>query len=166
MENNKLKIIAAANELAGEVGVVNLTRAAVCVKAGVPDGSFQGIMGQTFTEFVPTLGLTDNKPAVVTKKRISKDDRKDHLLRTALTVAKEVGYTNVTRALLAKEANVSEGLVSHYFGTMTQLKRGIMRAAITTGVLEVLAQGLSVKDKDAEKAPDSLKQLAAATLVS
>ena len=51
----KDEILKAALELAKDVGVINLTRQAVCVKAGIADGSFPHIMGCTFTEFTKTL---------------------------------------------------------------------------------------------------------------
>jgi len=49
---------------------------------------------------------------------------------------------------------------------MKQLKRAVMRAAIVAKVPAIVAQGLAIKDSQALKAPDALKQLAAATLVA
>jgi hypothetical protein len=43
---------------------------------------------------------------------------------------------------------------------MPQLRRDIMRAAIRDSVLEIIAQGLVVKDSRALKAPDDLKKAA------
>lgn len=163
--NNKEKIIKAAQDLAVEIGVINLTRAGVCESAGIPDGSFPNIMGCSFTDFIGTLDKSNGGFHAITKKRLSKDDRKDHILRTALNVSVARGYMNVTAAVLAKEANVTTALVYHYYGTMKQLRRAIMRAAIDSEVPEVIAQGLSIGDANAKKAPEALKQLAASVLV-
>jgi len=159
------EVLKAALELAKEVGIINLTRKMVCAKAGIADGSFPHIMGQSFTAFTATL-TPDEKLHEVSKKRLSKDIRKDHILRTALVAAKERGYTSITRTILAEKSNVSQGLITHYFGTMEQLKRAIMRAAVAHEIPEIIAQGLSMGDKNAQKASDELKALAAKTLVS
>lgn len=161
---NRDEVVKAALELAKEVGVINLTRKEVCAKAGIADGSFPHIMGQTFTEFQATLGV-DDKLHEVSKKRLSKDVRKDHILRVALVLSKEHGYTSVTRTLLAERANVSQGLITHYYGTMEQLKRAVIRAAISHEILEIIAQGLCMGDKNAQKAPAELKARAASSLV-
>jgi len=158
-------IITATLKLSKEHGLINLTRKMVCVEAGIADGSFPHIMGQTFTDFIATLDK-DTELHEVSKKRLSKDVRKDHILRTALVAAKEVGYTSVTRNILSARAKVSPGLITHYFGTMEQLKRAVMRAAISLEVLEVIAQGLSMGDKNAQKASDELKARAAKTLTA
>ena len=158
-------IITATLKLAKKHGLINLTRKMVCEEAGIADGSFPHIMGQTFTDFIATLDK-DTELHEVSKKRLSKDVRKDHILRTALVAAKEHGYTSVTRTLLAEKAKVSPGLVTYYFASMVQLKRAIMRAAVEHEILEVIAQGLSMGDKNAQKASDELKARAAIALVN
>ena len=166
-ENNMKKdiIITATLKLAKEHGLINLTRKMVCDEAGVADGSFPHIMGQTFTSFIATLDK-DTELHEVSKKRLSKDVRKDHILRVALVAAKEFGYTSVTRNMLAERAKVSPGLVTHYFASMVQLKRAIMRAAVEHKIPEIVAQGLSMGDKNAQKASPELKALAATVLVN
>lgn len=158
-------IITAALKLSKEHGFINLTRKDVCKEAGIPDGSFPHIMGQTFTEFIETLGK-DTELHEVSKKRLSKDVRKDHILRVALKLAKEYGYTSVTRNVLSERAGVSAGLVTHYFSSMVQLKRALMRAAVEHEIPEIVAQGLAMGDKNAQKAPAELKALAATVLVN
>ena len=162
---DKDTILTATIKLKSEHGLINLTRKMVCKEAGIPDGSWEHIMGQTFTEFIETLDK-DTELHEVSKKRLSKDVRKDHILRVALVAAKEHGYTSVTRTVLAEKANVSMSLVSHYFGTMEQLKRAVMRAAVEHEIPEIVAQGLSMVDKNAQKASVELKALAATALVN
>lgn len=161
----KDNIITATIKLRAEHGLINLTRKMVCKEAGIPDGSWEHVMGQSFTEFIKTLDK-DTELHEVSKKRLSKDVRKDHILRVALKIAKEDGYTNVTRNELSDKAKVSPGLVTYYFSSMIQLKRAIMRAAVEHKIPEIVAQGLSIGDKNAQKAPAELKALAATALVN
>jgi len=98
---------------------------------------------------------------VSTVKRLAPKERRNTILDAAIRCAQTGGFYNVTRADIAREAGVSEGLVTHYCGTMPQLRRAIMRAAIHRGVLPVIAQGLASGDPQAIKAPQDLKDRAA-----
>jgi AcrR family transcriptional regulator len=91
-------------------------------------------------------------------------DRRKEILATALRMSVNYGYQRVTRADIAGAAKCSEALVSHYFTTMTQMRRAIMREAILRQSLPILAQGLAMGDPQAQKAPAALRQLAAETL--
>ena len=55
---------------------------------------------------------------------------KQEILKHALKLSREVGYQSVRREALAAAAGISTGTVSRYFGTMVQLKRAIMGAAV------------------------------------
>lgn len=96
--------------------------------------------------------------------RLKAEVRKDQLLKAALKVASR-GYRDLTRRSVAEEAQVSESLVSAHWGTMPQLRRSVMRQAVKDGNLAVVAQGLSMRDPVAMKAPLDLKEKAAASLV-
>ena len=74
------------------------------------------------------------------------------------------GWAKLTRDAVAKEAGCAEGLPSKYFGTMISFRRSIMRAAIGTENLAVIAQGLAAGDKCAQKADEGLKRKALETL--
>jgi len=89
--------------------------------------------------------------------RLLKFEKKE-ILKCALTLAREVGYQNVRRDPLAKLAGTSTGTISRYFGTMVQLKRSIMGAAIDNKDLVVIAQGLAAGDSRAKAAPLQLKR--------
>lgn len=78
--------------------------------------------------------------------------------------ARAKGYQNVRRADIAKQAGVSDALVSRYLSTMVQIKRTIMRQAVHTSDLRIVAQGLAAGDKIAGKAPPELKSRAIAAL--
>lgn len=92
--------------------------------------------------------------------RLQPQVRKNDIIAHALVCAQKVGYQNVTRSEIAKQANVSDALVSAHFGTMQQVRRSIMRHAVKTECLEVVAQGLSHHDPIAKKAPEDVRQRA------
>ena len=92
--------------------------------------------------------------------------RKAALLDAALVVATSAGYAHMTREAIAAHAAVSPALISHHLGTMPQLRRAVMRAAVTRQMAPIVAQGLAAKDPQAQKAPDHLKQQAASLLTA
>lgn len=75
------------------------------------------------------------------------------------------GYQNITRDQVAAAAKVTFSLVSHYYKDMRRLRRSIMFAAIRGERLEVLAQGLALRDRYALFAPQELQARAVASLV-
>lgn len=86
-----------------------------------------------------------------------KDQRKQQILAAAVIEAQHHGYQNVTREAIARRATCAPGLVSHYFGTMVDLKRAIMSEAIRTRELRIVAQGIADRHPKAKRAPDDLK---------
>jgi DNA-binding transcriptional regulator YbjK len=165
---NKQTITDTALRLVRNNGLINLTRASVCSEAGIPEGSFTGIMGCTFTDFVKKLKHetteSDQHPAVI-RSRADPKLRSEHILRTAVNAATLYGYNNMTREQVAEAAGVSMGLVSKYFKTMPQLRRDVMRYAVRNKILSVVAQGLAAGDKHAKKADEKLKREAAELLM-
>lgn len=95
---------------------------------------------------------------------MSKDTRKLAILAAAMTEASQNGYDRVTREAIAARAECATGLVSHYFGTMPQMKRAIMSEAIRTRELRIVAQGLTTRHPKAMRAPVELRAAAAMTL--
>jgi hypothetical protein len=83
------------------------------------------------------------------------------LLAAGLALAERIGFTNITRLNLAAAAEVSPALVSLRLGTMPQVHRSIMRAAVKAQCLRVIAQGLAVKEPTAMRAPQELIDRAA-----
>lgn len=93
-------------------------------------------------------------------KKLEPKVRKDQIMAAALAVAADAGFQNVTRERIADAATCSPASISNHFGTMTQMKRAIMRAAVNRKVLPIIAQGLAVRDPQALKAPEETKQAA------
>ena len=83
---------------------------------------------------------------------------RDVLMGAALAVAARCGYQSMSRDQIAEEAKCSTGLISKYFGTMPQLRRAVMRAAVVRGDRTVLAQGLAAGDPNAHEAGPKAKR--------
>jgi AcrR family transcriptional regulator len=94
-----------------------------------------------------------------------KEIRSQQIIDAAMKLSEKKGYQNVMRSEIASEAGCATGLVSHYYGTMSQLKRAVMRHAVETENLTVIAQGLAERDKHALKADEEVKKAAVATLI-
>lgn len=92
--------------------------------------------------------------------RLKPEARKEDLLAVALVLAESGHYTNVTRGEVAKAAHVSGPVLNYHFGTMAQFRRDLMRYAIRMESIKVLAQGLSIQDPQAVRAPSELKRRA------
>lgn len=84
-------------------------------------------------------------------QRIGKDARKDQILDAAVVVANKIGYVAITRKEIADEANVSQALVSRYFGTMENVKDETVKRAIVKGNMKVICEGLVHKHPAAKK---------------
>ena len=82
---------------------------------------------------------------------------RDDLMTAALAVAHRDGYRQMSCDAVANEANCSRALITKYFGTMTQLRRAVMRAAVTRNHLPVIAQGLAANDAQAHEASTQAK---------
>ena len=165
MKSEREQIKDTAFELVKENGLINLSREDLCERVNIKPGSFANVMGCSFSDFIEELreGIpADENTEVhpVLKKRANPKDRKQQILVAAISIAGDKNYSTITRQDIADRAQVSTGLVARCFGTMCQVRRAIMRAAIQQEILPIIAQGLVSKDKNAQKAPEPLKQKA------
>ena len=87
--------------------------------------------------------------------------RTARLIDVALGLAAADGWRSLTRERIALAAGVSPALVSARLGTMEQLRRSVMRAAVRQRVVAVVAEGLALRDKHAMAADEELRALAA-----
>lgn len=94
-------------------------------------------------------------------QRLDLTTRTNDLLDTALQLAVQNGWRNLTHHGVAVAAGVSNGLVVARLGTKTELLRDVMRRAVNRGVVPVVAEGLAVGDKHACRAGEALRALAA-----
>lgn len=93
----------------------------------------------------------------MTSKRLPPLERSTQLLDIAVDLAAKHGLANVTRDQVAKAASIAPGTVSNRMGTMTEMRRSVMRHAVAKENLAVIAQGLATKDRFALKAPEALR---------
>lgn len=91
------------------------------------------------------------------QQKLEAQQRRAQILAAALKTAKRTGYQRMTREVIARAAGVSEGLVTHYLGTMTEMRRIVMREAVACEDLEVIAQGIIARDRHALKATPALQ---------
>ncbi len=96
------------------------------------------------------------------RTRLKPADRRAELVTAALAVAARDGWGTLTHAAVAVQAGVSQGLVVKYLGTKPQMLRAVMREAVRTSVLPVVAEGLARRDPHALRCTQDLKDRAAA----
>ena len=75
--------------------------------------------------------------------RMKPAERKEEIHLAAVEVCRTVGLAGLTREAIAKKAGVTEGLVSHYFNTMKQLRRSVARRAMRDRDGAILSQMLT-----------------------
>lgn len=90
---------------------------------------------------------------------------KDKILDAAFALAVECGYRGIRRDAIAERAGVAGGTVNLHFATMGNLKAAIMRRAIESEQLDILAAGMAEGDQTAMKAPKPLRVRALQTLL-
>lgn len=80
-----------------------------------------------------------------TRNRLRPDERRAELLDAALWEAEAVGYNFIRREDIAARVDVSPALVTAYFGTMVNLRRDVVRAAIRDGWHVIIVQAIVAK---------------------
>lgn len=99
--------------------------------------------------------------------RMKPDERRTEILDAAVRTAASVGFMRMTRDDIARAANCTPGLVSIRLGGMEKLKDAVMREAVKRGEpLSVIAEGISLRNRHALRAPADLRQRAVATLLT
>lgn len=101
---------------------------------------------------------------MATRIRLTANNRRAQCIEAALKLAEDKPYWKVTRNEIADECKVAGSVVQHHFGTVKQMRRQIMRAAIQAERLDIIAQGIVAQDPHALKAPRELRLRALASL--
>lgn len=97
---------------------------------------------------------------MTTKRRKDPTDRRAEIVAAAVHVAERDGIQRASFGAVAEVARCSRSTVVHYYPTLPQLHRDLMRAAIRRECLPVVAEGLARRDRHALKAPEQLKDRA------
>jgi hypothetical protein len=78
--------------------------------------------------------------------------RREMMLKAAIIVASRPGgWSTMTRAAIASQADCSDGLVSLYLGSMQKVRRRVMKAAIQSGLTDIIVQSVVAHDGFAPK---------------
>jgi DNA-binding transcriptional regulator YbjK len=151
---NRVTLTGIAERMADAIGIGNITRERLCSEAGIPDGSFTHIIGETFTAFITSLAF-DN--IMITKSRVAPEFRRMALLESAVMVASRDGWQKMTRDAIAELSKVSPALVSYALGDMKNIKRIVIREAIKRGIVSIIAEGITYGDPEALTVPKKLR---------
>lgn len=100
----------------------------------------------------------------MTYRRMKPADRKACILTAAITEARRLGYNKFRLVDVAKAAACSTASVMHYWTTMEQVRRDVMRAAIKDEILEIVAVGIALDDPRCRKLSIDLRERAKASL--
>ncbi len=99
------------------------------------------------------------------RKRQNPEASKKQIAAAAYELAKQTGISGFTKEEVATKAGVSRPLVSHYYSTMTQLKRDVMRMACREGHTQLIAEGIVLKFPSALALPEEKRKEALNSLV-
>lgn len=97
--------------------------------------------------------------------RFKPEVRREQILQAAMLLASQHWYNTLTRSMVADAAQCSEATVSHYFGTMNQLRKYIMRHAVKNGLLKIIGQGVVHNDPIALRVSEEIQKQAVNSLV-
>lgn len=87
----------------------------------------------------------------------AKKERAKQLTDIAIRIAEKSSYINVNHEDIANEAKMSTASVYYVLGTRSALHEIIVKAAIETENVTIVAQALALKNPLAVEAPDVLK---------
>jgi len=96
---------------------------------------------------------------------LQRQTRRRRLLDAAAVEAVDFGLNNMTRRGVAARAGVAAGSVNHEFETMDGLRDALIRNAIETRNVAVLAQGVATGHPAAKDAPADLRAQAVSELI-
>lgn len=91
---------------------------------------------------------------------------KDKILMTAMIIAVEKGFRNVTRDAVAAKMEIAAGSVSYHYGTMRKLHAAVVKAAIELENLTIIAQALMEKHPLTAVLADDLKRKALRSIIA
>lgn len=146
-------------KLADKIGLINITKERLCFETGIPVGSFNNVMGRSFTSFISylhakgicELGKLDDR------LRVNPDLMKDFILNCAIELSEKNDYKTLTRAMIADQLAIAPALVSYYFGEMESLKNKIVKTAIERENLTIIAQAVTFKHPAIKNISEKLK---------
>lgn len=98
------------------------------------------------------------------ENRMPPKKRQTEMIQTALELAEKIGFGNLTRENIGHACGLVPSMVNARFGTMTEMRRTIIRAAIKNETLPVIAYLIATNHPAAKNIPSDLKFRALAHL--
>jgi AcrR family transcriptional regulator len=91
---------------------------------------------------------------------------KQKILDAAVKLADRHGFRKVSKEKIAKEVGCPVGSINYYWGTVFKLDHAVMKHAVSTKNVRIVARGLATRHPVALRAPFALRQQAAKILVT
>lgn len=91
--------------------------------------------------------------------------RREEILKIAMAIAIKSGLPAVSGTAIAKRMGVSRPAVAYHIPNVQALRDDVMREAVTSEILSLIAHGLSVGNPIATAAPAKLRRRAAESLL-
>lgn len=99
------------------------------------------------------------------RTRLTHENRRADLLLAAMQIARERGFSHVTRDGVANAAGVSTGLVSYHFTDANGLRDAVVDEAIARANVKLLGEALVAGNRRAMKASPDLKRAALVRII-
>lgn len=78
--------------------------------------------------------------------RMYPHERKQKILEAAIQLSIEKGFKTLTRKDVAKASDSAQGLISHYFRNINNLRHEVLKEAVRLEIMPILIENLSVKE--------------------
>ncbi|WP_030660142.1 TetR/AcrR family transcriptional regulator [Streptomyces rimosus] len=91
------------------------------------------------------MNTPHSEPRPRTRQRLSEEVRRTQIIEATIAVVAELGYESASLARIAERAEVSKGLVSHYFTDKEHLMETAARATLAT-TRQTIADSLVLTD--------------------
>lgn len=84
--------------------------------------------------------------------------RKEQILNTAINLAIEKGYRQLTRRAVANRMQCASALINHYFKDIENLRSIVLLTAIEKEILPILAENYAAWGVETAELPQQLKE--------
>lgn len=84
--------------------------------------------------------------------------RKEQILETAINLAIEKGYRQLTRRAVANRMQCASALINHYFKDIENLRNIVLLTAIEKEILPILAENYAAWGVETAELPQQLKE--------
>lgn len=84
--------------------------------------------------------------------------RKEQILETAINLAIEKGYRQLTRRAVANRMQCASALINHYFKDIENLRNIVLLTAIEKEILPILAENYAAWGAETAGLPQQLKE--------